>query len=191
MAAGGEQARSIVQIAWRRSVDARSAPSFGVFWNWAGGLMYASAVDEKSSVMVWYPSDPTPAEWDAHFADVETCIGWSRRTGVRPAVLLLANEFARPDAKLRMRLAAITGHVDYDPYIAFVNSNAMLRGLLTVLGWMHTKPSYEIEYLASEEAGIAWLEQKRGMPLPQLRQLVAEVRVKALMPRAAAARREA
>jgi hypothetical protein len=149
--------------------------------------MYISAVDERNGLAVWLPSDPTAAEWEEHFADVEKIVGWSKKLGFRPGVVLLANAFARPDARNRKRLAEITGRPDYDPYLAFVSSNAMLRGLLTMLGWMHAKPSYEIDYLADEASGCAWIESRRPGTTPALRSLIAGVRIRAgrAAPRAA------
>jgi hypothetical protein len=149
--------------------------------------MYFSAVDERNGLAVWWPSEPTAGEWEHHFADVEKIVGWSKKLGFRPGVLLLANEFARPDARNRKRLAEITGRPDYDPYLAFVSSNVMLRGLLTMLGWMHAKPSYDIDYLPDEDSGCAWIESRRPGTTPALRILIADVRIRAsrAMPKAA------
>ena len=147
--------------------------------------MYVSATDERNGLAVWYPSQPTPTEWEKHFEDVEKIVGWSRKLGYRPGVILLANDFARPDAKNRMRLAEITGKPDYDPYLAFVSSNAMLRGLLTMLSWMHAKPSYDIEYLPDEDAGCTWIERRRPGVTPALRTLLSDVRGQARAVRAA------
>ncbi|HEU4403779.1 MAG TPA: hypothetical protein VFS43_00570 [Polyangiaceae bacterium] len=138
--------------------------------------MYARAIDERRGLVVWYPSRPNPADWEAHLRDVAQINGWSKRLGFRPAVLLLADEFDRPDAKMRQRLAQITGERSYDPYIAFVNANAVLRGVLTMLSWMHPRPSYDLTYSPDESAGIAWLEQRRGERLPELRLLSIEAR---------------
>src|SRR5687768_14927693 len=144
--------------------------------------MYVSAIDEKQGLAVWYPSNPDAEDWKLHLADVERLCGWSKQLGMRPAVILLANEFERPDAKMRAKLAEITGRSNYDPYIAFVSSNVMLRGLLTMLGWMHAKPSYEISYLATEDEAVRWLERSRGESLPNLRPLIHEARMKLRQP---------
>ncbi|WP_157069192.1 hypothetical protein [Sandaracinus amylolyticus] len=137
-----------------------------------------SARDERLGLAVWYPSRPTAAEWDQHLKDVEDVIGWSKKLGARPAIMLLANDFERPDARTRARLTELTGAPDYDPHVAFVNSNAMLRGVLTVFSWMHRSPNYEMGFLADEDAGVAWLEERRKASLPMLRTLLYEVRRK-------------
>jgi hypothetical protein len=138
--------------------------------------MYSSAIDEHEAVAIWDLSGEMTddAEWDRHFADMRRICTWTATTGKRPAVLLLISSgWSRPDAKRRAQLAEASAVAGYDPYLAIVTSNTIVRGVLTVLNWLQEKPRYEVTVLPDTDQGLAWLEKKRGESLPSLRRLVA------------------
>ena len=141
--------------------------------------MYFCEHNEARALGVWMfrGGDTTPAEWEAHLSDVETVSRWHARTKLRPAIVIVLLEGAgRPDAVTRQKLAQATEQPGYNPYLAFVSSSTLVRGTLTAMRWLQKTPHYELEIFADSPEAIAYLERRRGQPLPELTAAVARGR---------------
>jgi hypothetical protein len=134
--------------------------------------MYISDHDPQRSLAVWVFDSATPAEWEVHFQHLRELTTWSTRTGQRAAVLFINKSFDMPSTELRAQLTDLTGRPGYDPYVAFVTPNKTMMTVLTLFSWFQKKPRYETRFVSNVEAGLAWLEEKRGGPLNALREMV-------------------
>jgi hypothetical protein len=137
--------------------------------------MYLYRHDEHAAFAVWVFDRGTPEEWDLHLQHVSMVSAWPRRIGKRTAAVLALADFARPNAARRAELVRITNTPGYDPYLAFIMPSRAARALLTILGWVHKAPQYEIAFHGNSTDALAWLESKRGEELPGLRNMVAEL----------------
>ncbi|AKF08270.1 hypothetical protein [Sandaracinus amylolyticus] len=134
--------------------------------------MYVHAHDPVRGLAVWYFRDATDEDWAQHFAHLDEIATWSRTTGKRAACVLVVGRFDVPDAKRRAELAWHTEQPGYDPYVAFIAPNAAVRGALTVMSWLQKKPRFESGFVSSPEEAQAWLEERRGEPLPALGRMI-------------------
>lgn len=133
--------------------------------------MYISDHDPQRALAVWIFDSATPAEWELHFEHLRSLATWSTRTGTRAAVLFINRSFDMPSTELRAQLTELTARPGYDPYVAFVAPNKTMMTVLTLFSWFQKKPRYETRFVSTVEAGLAWLEEKRGGPLPALREM--------------------
>jgi|GEM_PF-5475856 len=133
--------------------------------------MYISESDPTRSLAVWVFGSATAPEWEHHFEELREVATWSEKTGCRAAALLINKTFDMPAAELRAKLTEHTALPGYDPYVAFVAANRTMMTVLTLFSWFQKRPRYEIQFVSSVEAGIVWLEHKRGEKLPVLRAL--------------------
>lgn len=72
-----------------------------------------------------------------------------------------------PGSAWRARIAEVTGLPIFQPYLAIVSQNPLVRGVLTALSWIRPK-HYDDTVVPNIREGIAWLEKMRGEPLPEL-----------------------
>jgi hypothetical protein len=133
--------------------------------------MYISESDPTRSLAVWVFGSATVPEWEHHFEELRDLATWSEKVGRRTAALLINRTFEMPSAELRAKLTELTALPGYDPYVAFVAANRTMMTVLTLFSWFQKRPRYEIQFVSSVDAGLAWLEQKRGEKLPALRTL--------------------
>lgn len=138
--------------------------------------MYLHHHDEPTSCAIWIFHNPIAADWEAHFDHLRTLATWSGKTGKRAATILIAPTVDRPDAKQRTQLSRLTEAPGYDPYVAFVTPSAALRAVLTMFGWVQKAPRYEMNFFGSSDAGVRWLEDKRGERLGSLQEALTGLR---------------
>jgi hypothetical protein len=133
-----------------------------------------------------FGGDVSPEEWGKHLADVDALNTW--RGKIRPAVvLLMLGGAGMPNALIRQKLATLTSKPEYNPYLAIVTSNPLIRGALSALRWLQSAPpNYEADTFARTEQAIGWLEQRRGEPLPELTGMIVQSRVALERPMTAA-----
>ena len=137
--------------------------------------MYRSVSDAREALAVWsFEGRPSKEEWAKHIQDVEELKGWRARGGQRAAIILAADDAARPDARQRSEISKILDSPHYDAYVALVSSSALVRGVLTALRWVRSKPYYEESTHADFDSAVAWLERKRGGPLPVMKKLIGQ-----------------
>lgn len=137
--------------------------------------MYDFEHDPTNALAVWIFGSATPSEWEAHFGHLRELATWSGKTGRRAAALLINKTFDMPSAELRAKLTEHTVLPGYDPYVAFVAPNKTMMTVLTLFSWFQKKPRYETQFVSSSDAGILWLEERRGERLPELRDMAARV----------------
>ncbi|MFO0685664.1 MAG: hypothetical protein U0234_26620 [Sandaracinus sp.] len=129
--------------------------------------MYSAEHDSEHAVALWRIAGPLSAdEWARHRRDMARIASWPATP--RPAVILMVRDFA-PTARQRAELADLSAHPGYRPYLVLVSSNALLRGALQAIRWLQRRTAYEMEIVADLETATAWLERRRGEPLPALR----------------------
>lgn len=93
----------------------------------------------------------------------------------KPAILVLLDRgHALPDANTRKRIATVSGRADFEPHLAIVSQNPMLRGVLTAVSWLR-RAHYSDTIVSSVDEAIRWLEVERGEGLPELRSMLMEV----------------
>ena len=137
--------------------------------------MYYFEHDPNQSLAIWYFHKPVAADWTLHFEHLRALTRYSATTGKRCAALMITRSFDMPDADQRTTLTQITGSPGYDPLVAFVAPNTMLKTLLNLFSWFQKKPAYTMEFVDSISSGLAWLEAQRGTPLPRLREMASLV----------------
>jgi hypothetical protein len=124
--------------------------------------MYLHRRDEVGKLAVWLFDKASPQEWDTHFEHLEQIAAWPQGRGDRAATVLIAASFDRPNAKQRAELARVTEAPGFDCYVAFVTPNLALRSVLTMLGWVHKAPKYEIGFFANTDEALIWLHGRRN-----------------------------
>jgi hypothetical protein len=141
--------------------------------------MYYCEYNQARALGVWVfrGSGITPQEWSAHVDDIRTLTSWHGKNSLRPAVLLLVlGGTDRPDALRRQELAALTAAPGYNPHLAVVSSNPLIRGALMALRWLQKTPNYEADTFADTTQALGWLEKRRGEALPELALMMARGR---------------
>ncbi len=137
------------------------------------GSMYIGKHDDERGLAIWrFVGSVTPQEWQQHIADIDRVARWQLPD--RPSVILEIIGFT-PNAAQRAEIAQHTATPKYRPYLAFVSTNALLRGALQAIAWMQTKKHYEEAFFSNTDAAIRWLEERRGSPLEALLTLRAAV----------------
>jgi hypothetical protein len=138
--------------------------------------VYLHRHDSKEALAIWaMAGQVTGAEWDQHFTHLRDVATWSTKTGKRAACVLLAVDFAHPDAKRRRDLALLTDAPGYDPFVAFVSANAAVRAVLTVFKWVQRAPKYEMDFFPNTKEAVRWLKTQRGGQLTAIDRMVREV----------------
>jgi hypothetical protein len=138
--------------------------------------MYIYRHDESHALAVWAVERMTNEEWDLHFEHVRSLLKWYSKTGKRPGcMIIIGPNFERPDAKRRTTLAQLTDAPGFNSFVALIQPNTALRAILTTFRWLHKTPKHEYVAFATSAEGTKWLEARRGEPLPQHRQMLAEV----------------
>lgn len=136
---------------------------------------YVSRTDTTDACVLWdfRATSILSRDWERHLEDMRAVALSSERTTVRPAVMLFVPErWAMPDADQRTKLAQASGHPGYNPFLAIVTRNPLARGVLRVLTWLNENPRYDAQVFAEASDALAWLEGKRGQPLPTLRRWI-------------------
>jgi hypothetical protein len=139
--------------------------------------VYEKRMDARRGLAVFRMVAATAAEWEEHFRDLDEVATWSGRLGFRAAVMVLPGpNFELPEARRRAELATKTSQPGYDPFVAIVQPNGVARGMLTMLQWMRRGIADDHAALSTEREALSWLEKRRGEPLPELANLLAEKR---------------
>lgn len=137
--------------------------------------MYLHRHDAKDARAIWIFEQSTPEEWDSHFEHLRELTTWSAKAGKRATAILVARDFARPDAKRRAELARLTEANGYDPHVAFVSPSAALRTVLTMFGWVQKAPKYEMDFFGTCAAATQWLDKKRPGDSTKLQSMLADI----------------
>jgi hypothetical protein len=130
------------------------------------GSMYIGKHDDERGLAIWrFVGSVTPQEWKQHIADIDRVARWQLPD--RPSVILEIIGFT-PNAGQRAELAEHSATPTYRPYLAFVSTNALLRGTLQAIAWKQAKKHYEEAFFSNTDAAIRWLEEQRGSRLEAL-----------------------
>lgn len=134
-------------------------------------------MDPQRGLAVFRMGAPTAEDWAAHFADLDEVATWSRKLGVRAAIIVVPSAtFELPDAKRRNELAQRTTQPGYDPFVAILHPNGVARGILTMLQWMRGDAAASQRAFSSEDEALSWLEQNRVGVIAELRSMLGETR---------------
>jgi hypothetical protein len=98
--------------------------------------------------------------------------------GKPPMALLIYQDpgFPPPDAVTRREVVALTDAPEYSAVTAIVSKSAVIRGVVTAINWLRRKDAEETIHDTAASA-VAWLEEKRGAPLPQLRKALVTLEI--------------
>ncbi len=89
--------------------------------------------------------------------------------GLRLALLIIIDPgHPLPNSVWRRKVAEATSNAHFRPYFAVVTDNPLARGMLTALSWLRPQ-RFEAHVGPAEDKALAWLEAKRGEPVPELR----------------------
>ncbi len=124
--------------------------------------MYLYRHDERAGLAVWLLDKATNADLEAHFVHLRRIPTWATEGGRRVAAVLITNDFARPEARLRTELGRLIGTPGYNPYVAFVSPNVVVRAMLRMFLSFLKERHYETGFFASTAGALAWLDLKRG-----------------------------
>jgi hypothetical protein len=128
--------------------------------------MYTMAEDRDEGLVVWsFNGVLSQDEWKAHFDDIRALKSWSPTLSKRVAVILVLDDTDRPTPLQRQTIADLTDSPSYNPYLALVSGNPLVRGALTAIRWLRPNPYYEESTHASVQSALRWLEGKRGASL--------------------------
>ena len=137
--------------------------------------MYLSRSRWELGVAVWWVTGfQTDEDWEQEFADMRALMERSPSMPYRPAVLLYL-DCNRPNATRRKQLAEMSALPAYNPYLACITTDPELRGAQVAMRWVGLQPACEKAVFDTVDEGLAWLEEKRGTPLPALRVLATTV----------------
>ena len=88
---------------------------------------------------------------------------------VRLALLIIIDPgHPLPGSVWRRKVAEATGNPAFRPYFAVLTDNPHVKGMLTALSWLRPQ-RFEAHVTSEESRAMAWLESKRGEPLPEMR----------------------
>lgn len=116
------------------------------------------------------------SDFGTHLERMASAVEEARAKDRRVAILVLLEPgHTLPSSEWRKRIAEVTGRETFKPYLVIVTKNPLARGVLTALAWLRPR-HYEENVCESPEEGVAWLEQVRGEPLPELLEMIRKVR---------------
>jgi hypothetical protein len=98
-----------------------------------------------------------------------------KHSSARPCVLIYIHEdrFV-PNATQRRDIAERSKHPDYNPNLAVISSNPLVRGAMRMFSWFQVREPYRIAAFPEVHSAVSWLEADRGEKLPQLLELLAQ-----------------
>ncbi len=140
--------------------------------------MFATCIDRFFGVCVWYfcGATNTDEDYERYIESIGRADEMAAKIPFPPAAILFVEaENPMPGAKWRKRFAEASMALKSRPFVAFASPAPMVRGVVTAVNWFRPPP-FEFEVVASFEAGVAWLETKRGASLPRLYELLAQCR---------------
>ena len=137
--------------------------------------MYACRTNPKRGLAVWCWGEAVASaeDWQRHLADIQEVGTWTHLIS-RPCVILhlMGGRFV-PNATQRRDIARLSGAPDYRPNIAIVSRNPVIRTVIRMFAWQQGAQAYRVRAHTEVDEAIAWLEEDRGDPLPELRTLLA------------------
>lgn len=141
--------------------------------------MYRSRLDPKLgiAIMSWKSAPDDEAEWQAHIDDVMAVRAWTHLSSPPCVIVELLDSSFLPDARRRKDIVSATDHPDFRPQLAVVSTNPMIRGVLRALTWLRVGKDYPMLAFRTANAAIAWHEQLRGQPIPELKEFIQWVHV--------------
>jgi hypothetical protein len=91
--------------------------------------------------------------------------------------LIVGPKHERPNASWRQRLAAARKLRRAKRQLSvLVTTSAIARGVLRVMNWLTPlPPGHETITVSTFEEAVSWAEERRGRPLPILRQIYEKV----------------
>ncbi len=131
--------------------------------------------------MWWFSGMVSDAEFEETLEHRRELCAHSPKLSFRPSVLLFAGA-EPPNALRRRQLCSVQDHPHYNPYIACVTRDPRQQGTSVALRWIGGRPNWDESIFTTLDQGLAWLEAKRGTPLPELREMVDSVRALAMGP---------
>ena len=96
-------------------------------------------------------------------------------------LLFVTADNPMPNAKWRKKFAESSMAIKSKPILAFVSTSPVMRGIVTAVNWIRPAP-FEFEILSTFDRGVAFLEDRRGAPLPRLGEMFGECRAELKLP---------
>lgn len=140
-------------------------------------MTYRAETDLRSRVFGCRFSNGADPQRDyvEHFDRLEEISTLRRAGGTQFAAMVVFDPgYSLPNAAIRKRAAQVSGDVGFDHFIGIVSDSPLARGVLTAISWLRPQRHVHEVFLDPREA-IAWLEAKRGEPLPALRDIEARL----------------
>lgn len=110
-----------------------------------------------------------------HFDRLEQISALRRAGGGHFAALVVFDpSYPLPNAGIRKRAAHVSGDIGFDHFIGIVSESPLARGVLIAMSWLRPQRHVHEVFVGPSDA-IAWLEAKRGEPLPALRDIEARL----------------
>ncbi len=140
--------------------------------------MFASRIDRAFGLCVWYFAGDTntDADFEEYIASFKRADEIAAGLPFRACGLLYVEpENPMPNAKWRKRMADESRFIKSKPSLVFSSASPFIRGIVTAVNWFRPPP-FEFVVTSTFEAGVLWLEEKRGARLPRLKELLDECR---------------
>src|SRR5690606_8536086 len=81
--------------------------------------------------------------------------------------LITASQLPSPHLQ-NLPHAAVRGNPDYNPNLAVISNNPLVRGAMRMFSWFQERGPYRIAAFPDVHSAVSWLEADRGEKLPQL-----------------------
>lgn len=144
--------------------------------------MYLTAYDPNGCILLCYVDGSSPEEeWEDAFATTKRLDQDAAQRGSDSLMIMLIKPGAeRPNATRRRRMAEARTRRKARRHLAvFISDSLLLRGFLKTLDWISPRPANEENGIVATFAeAVAWSEEKRGRPLPELWSLYQELQSK-------------
>jgi hypothetical protein len=140
-------------------------------------MLTAAHHNQEALLVVRLYGEPERDDYDRLLEAALTLDRHGAESGKRTAeILLIEDGYPRPDATQRRRIAESAQLLSAErPLFALVTTSSVIRGVLTVLGWL-VPPRHEMGAFAGFEEAARWIEERRGQKLPVLRDMFATAR---------------
>ncbi len=139
--------------------------------------MYSYQHNTEKNLLVCrlYPGGDEDSDFGEHVDRMlEACKAVKPGEPSAAILVILDTKHSLPSAGMRKKIAQITAAPNFTPSLMIVTKNPMVRGVLTALSWLR-KTHYKDNVATTTERGIAWLEEQRKTPLPELKIMIEKV----------------
>lgn len=137
-------------------------------------MTYRSETDVRTRVFGcrFFVGGDSQRDYVEHFDRLDDLSTKRRHEGGDHFAMLVVFDpgYPLPDARTRQRAAQVSAAPGFDHYIGIVSDSPLARGVLTAMSWLRPQQHVHDVFLRASDA-VAWLESRRGGPLPSLRDI--------------------